>query len=187
MSISPTGILETTLYAEDLEAAELFYHKVLGLPVVVKEPGHHVFFRCGEAMLLIFDPRRTRDRPAMGARLPVPAHGAAGAGHVCFRALGHEFPRWIAQLKAAGVSIEADFEWPSGGRSIYFRDPAGNSLEFAEPRLWAAQPAQPCAQAARTTESAIQSSLRRWQARRAAAAAGGEPAPPKGEASRRAG
>jgi len=29
-----------------------------------------------------------------------------------------------------------DFEWPQGGRSIYFRDPAGNSLEFAEPRIW---------------------------------------------------
>ncbi|MGN6582964.1 MAG: glyoxalase/bleomycin resistance/extradiol dioxygenase family protein, partial [Rhizobiaceae bacterium] len=24
----------------------------------------------------------------------------------------------------------------SGGRSIYFRDPAGNSIEFAEPRIW---------------------------------------------------
>ena len=33
-------------------------------------------------------------------------------------------------------AIEADFEWPGGGRSIYFRDPAGNCLEFAEPRIW---------------------------------------------------
>ena len=35
-----------------------------------------------------------------------------------------------------GVTIEADFDWPDGGRSIYFRDPAGNCLEFAEPRIW---------------------------------------------------
>jgi len=34
------------------------------------------------------------------------------------------------------VAVEADFEWPGGGRSIYFRDPAGNCLEFAEPRIW---------------------------------------------------
>ena len=27
--------------------------------------------------------------------------------------------------------------WPNGARSIYVRDPAGNSLEFAEPALWA--------------------------------------------------
>ncbi|TIR45476.1 MAG: glyoxalase/bleomycin resistance/extradiol dioxygenase family protein, partial [Mesorhizobium sp.] len=23
-----------------------------------------------------------------------------------------------------------------GGRSIYIRDPSGNSIEFAEPRIW---------------------------------------------------
>jgi hypothetical protein len=34
------------------------------------------------------------------------------------------------------VLIEADFEWPAGGHSIYFRDPAGNCLEFAEPKIW---------------------------------------------------
>ncbi|TIX39705.1 MAG: glyoxalase/bleomycin resistance/extradiol dioxygenase family protein, partial [Mesorhizobium sp.] len=25
---------------------------------------------------------------------------------------------------------------PQGGRSIYIRDPSGNSIEFAEPRIW---------------------------------------------------
>jgi catechol 2,3-dioxygenase-like lactoylglutathione lyase family enzyme len=25
---------------------------------------------------------------------------------------------------------------PRGGRSFYFRDPAGNSLELATPRIW---------------------------------------------------
>ena len=35
-----------------------------------------------------------------------------------------------------GVEIEVDYLWPGGGRSIYFRDPAGNSLEFAEPSIW---------------------------------------------------
>jgi catechol 2,3-dioxygenase-like lactoylglutathione lyase family enzyme len=43
---------------------------------------------------------------------------------------------WRVRLEAKGVAIEADFEWPGGGRSIYFRDPAGNCLEFAEPRIW---------------------------------------------------
>jgi hypothetical protein len=37
---------------------------------------------------------------------------------------------------AAGVAIEADYLWPSGGRSLYFRDSAGNCLEFAEPKIW---------------------------------------------------
>jgi len=38
--------------------------------------------------------------------------------------------RPAARVKAARVPIEADFQWPTGARSIYFRDPAGNCLEF---------------------------------------------------------
>jgi catechol 2,3-dioxygenase-like lactoylglutathione lyase family enzyme len=35
-----------------------------------------------------------------------------------------------------GVEIEAEVTWPSGGQSIYFRDPAGNSVELATPQTW---------------------------------------------------
>ena len=27
-------------------------------------------------------------------------------------------------------------DWPGGGQSFYVRDPAGNSVEFAEARIW---------------------------------------------------
>jgi len=37
-------ILEISLYAEDLDRAELFYTKVLGLELFAKEPDRHVFF-----------------------------------------------------------------------------------------------------------------------------------------------
>jgi hypothetical protein len=26
--------------------------------------------------------------------------------------------------------------WPRGGRSLYVRDPGGNSIELASPRIW---------------------------------------------------
>lgn len=130
------SVLETVLYAADLEAAETFYGSVLGLSVYGKVPGRHVFFRLGKQMLLIFDPRVTVEPPKATARLPVPPHGATGEGHVCFAATATEIEVWKAKLQDQGIDIEADFEWPSGGRSIYFRDPAGNCLEFAEPRIW---------------------------------------------------
>jgi catechol 2,3-dioxygenase-like lactoylglutathione lyase family enzyme len=66
----------------------------------------------------------------------VPPHGALGPGHICFRATAAELDAWVGRLAAKAVAIEADFEWPRGGRSIYFRDPAGNCLEIAEPRIW---------------------------------------------------
>ncbi len=47
-----------------------------------------------------------------------------------------EFDHWQRRLAVAGVTIEQIVDWEQGGRSIYFRDPAGNSLELAPPTLW---------------------------------------------------
>lgn len=137
----PTAILETVLYAADLAAAEAFYRDVLGLQVYSRVEGRQVFLTCGRQMLLIFNPEATTKPSAPDARLPVPPHGAHGPGHVCFSASAVELAHWRRHLEACGVEIEAEFEWPSPapdkrGRSLYFRDPAGNSVEFAEPRIW---------------------------------------------------
>lgn len=134
-AMTPAGVLETVLYAADLPATEAFYRDVLGMTAFAKQAGRQLFYRCGDQVLLIFDPAATRYGPSPGA-LPVPPHGATGPGHVCFRASAAEIETWRRHLIAHKVVIEADFEWPGGGRSIYFRDPAGNCLEFAEPRIW---------------------------------------------------
>jgi catechol 2,3-dioxygenase-like lactoylglutathione lyase family enzyme len=60
----------------------------------------------------------------------------AGRDTCVLAAEGRDIEAWREQLVKAGVAIEADFTWPNGARSIYFRDPAGNSVEIAEPRLW---------------------------------------------------
>jgi catechol 2,3-dioxygenase-like lactoylglutathione lyase family enzyme len=133
--MTPTGVLETVLYAKDLGAAEVFYRDALGMEPFARAAGRHLFYRCGSQVLLIFNPGATKVPPAPGA-LPVPPHGMEGEGHICFRAPAEEIDAWRARLEGKGVAIEADFEWPGGGRSIYFRDPAGNCLEFAEPRIW---------------------------------------------------
>lgn len=134
--LKPTQVLETVLYATDLAAAERFYVDVLRLEMVAKAKDRQIFLRCGDQMLLIFSPDATEVPPPPDAKVPVPPHGARGPGHVCFRASAEEIVRWKARLLDAGIHIEADFEWPGGGRSIYFRDPAGNCLEFAEARIW---------------------------------------------------
>jgi len=124
-------IFETCLYANDLAAAERFYTEVLGLEVVSRNEGRGVVFRCGPGVLLVFDPRRTRipDRE-------VPTHGADGPGHVAFLASAAELDAWRHQLRSHCVPIEREINWPEGGTSLYFRDPAGNVLEFAPPTLW---------------------------------------------------
>lgn len=140
--MQPPAILESALYVTDLDAAEAFYADVLGLEKIGGVANRHVFFKCGSGVLLLFNAEATRQPPAPDARLPVPPHGTTGHGHLCFAATADEIESWKTRLEAKNIAIEADFHWPPkpgqarGGRSIYFRDPSGNSLEFAEPRIW---------------------------------------------------
>jgi len=132
----PGAILETALYADDLDAAERFYRDVVGLALIGRAEGRHVFFRCGAGVLLVFNPAATEVPPPPDARLPVPPHGSRGPGHACFAVSAEELEGWKARLAAHGVAVEAEVAWPRGGRSVYARDPAGNSIEWAEPRIW---------------------------------------------------
>ncbi|MEQ8785506.1 MAG: VOC family protein [Pirellulaceae bacterium] len=124
-------ILETCLYVDDLAEAEAFYRRVLGLEVHSRQQGRHVFFHCGARMLLLFNPQESRHSDS-----DFPVHGAEGAGHVCFAVRDAEIEAWKQHLDRCGVEIEMVYEWSSGGHSVYFRDPAGNSLEVASPRIW---------------------------------------------------
>src|ERR1051325_7807086 len=128
--MQPGRIFETVLYAEDLAAAERFYHEAVGLDVIGRG-NLLVVFRCGTGVLLIFDPRKT----AVPGR-EIPSHGASGAGHIAFAAKPADLDAWRKQLHEAGIAIEREVAWPEGGRSIYFRDPAGNVVELAPPTLW---------------------------------------------------
>jgi catechol 2,3-dioxygenase-like lactoylglutathione lyase family enzyme len=130
-----TKVLETCLYVDDLVRAERYYTDVLGLEFVSRQEGRHVFFRCGQAMVLLFNPLASREA-SLVAGTPIPLHGAFGAGHAAFAASEAELPKWRAHLESQGVAIEQTIDWPGGGQSLYFRDPAGNSLEFATPRIW---------------------------------------------------
>ena len=138
--MTPDGILETVLYAKDLAAIEGFYRDVLGMEPFTQRGGTASVLslrrsrpRAGAADL---QSDRHQRAAGVGGSLPVPPHGMEGEGHVCFRASAAELEAWRRRLTEMSVAIEADFEWPAGGRSIYFRDPAGNCLEFAEPRIW---------------------------------------------------
>jgi len=123
-------ILETCLYAEDLIQAESFYQTILGLELFAKEAGRHLFFKCGRQMFLIFNPAKTAEESDAAP------HGAHGPGHVAFAVPMAKLDDWKSHLKSKGVEIEKEVKWPNGGRSFYFRDPAGNSLELASPLVW---------------------------------------------------
>jgi catechol 2,3-dioxygenase-like lactoylglutathione lyase family enzyme len=137
----PLRVLETCLYAADLDAAERFYMQVMGLEKHAPEDGRHVFFRCGEDMVLVFNPEHTSKVATTVAGAPVPFHGTRGAGHLAFAVCEEDIPAWREHLQRAGVVIESEIHWPQGGTSLYVRDPAGNSIELASPKIWGLPPA----------------------------------------------
>lgn len=134
--LTPSRIMETALYVRDVAEAVDFYSRVVGLELAKPANERNAFFRCGDGVLLIFKPEETLKAAAPGA-LPVPVHGTSGPGHVCFAASRAEIAAWRKHLETLDVAIEQEFDWPNGARSLYFRDPSGNSLELAEPKLWA--------------------------------------------------
>jgi catechol 2,3-dioxygenase-like lactoylglutathione lyase family enzyme len=124
--VRPRSVYETVVYAGDLEAVTGFYRDVLGL----REVDEGALRLDDGGMLLLFDPARS-SQPGR----PVPSHGATGPGHVAFSV--DSLDPWLERLREAGVEVEQEKEWArAGARSVYVRDPAGNSVELVEGDLW---------------------------------------------------
>ena len=125
------AVVETAVYAEDLDQIERFYRDVLGLNVIGREPGRHVFFQVGNhSVLLVFNPQATLSGGVF------PAHGARGPGHFALGVRSESLNSCRQWLTDNRIAIEKEVSWPRGGASIYFRDPAGNSVELVTPGLW---------------------------------------------------
>jgi catechol 2,3-dioxygenase-like lactoylglutathione lyase family enzyme len=130
------SVLETSLYVDDLEAADRFYGRILGLEKIFSVPGRQLVFRCDTGVLLIFDPKQTQGQQMVINGGAIPLHGTHGAGHMAFRVPKEQLDAWRGRLRANSVPVESEVSWPNGAHSLYFRDPAGNSLEFATPDIW---------------------------------------------------
>jgi catechol 2,3-dioxygenase-like lactoylglutathione lyase family enzyme len=123
------GVYETVLYAGDVAGLVAFYSDAVGLQPIDPPDSHSAAFRLSDGgVLLIFDPKRS----AAPGRF-VPSHGTTGEGHVAFRV--DELDELGDDLRRKGVDIEREIDW-GGGRSVYVRDPAGNSVEFVEGEIW---------------------------------------------------
>jgi catechol-2,3-dioxygenase len=125
------SLIETALYVDDLGRAERFYRDVIGLEPIGRELGRHVFFKVGrDDVLLLFNAEET----LKGDKLP--SHGTTGPGHFAFGIPAEALEAWRTHLATHGVPIEQDVHWPRGGRSLYLRDPSGNSVELITPGIW---------------------------------------------------
>jgi catechol 2,3-dioxygenase-like lactoylglutathione lyase family enzyme len=131
-----SGILETSLYVDDLAASVAFYRDLFDFELFFQE---HRMAALGVApgqVLLLFHRGATLD-PAPGPRGGfIPPHHGEGNLHLCFAIPFGELEAWETHLRDRGIAVESRLRWTRGGTSLYFRDPEGNSLEVATPGLW---------------------------------------------------
>jgi catechol 2,3-dioxygenase-like lactoylglutathione lyase family enzyme len=127
------GVYESVLYGDDVPALAAFYQDVLGLRVVEGPDDLLAAIRLPDATMLLLFHRGLAARPDRLA----PAHGTDGPGHIAFRINADDVDAWRETLRARHVAVERTIEWDDTRRSLYFRDPAGNSVELAGGELWA--------------------------------------------------
>lgn len=128
--ISYTRIKETCLYIDDLDLAERFYHQILEMPLISKEDQRHVFFRCGDSVLLCFLPEITKHDSNL------PPHFAYGKQHIAFEVEHKDYLEIKKKLSDKGITITHQQEWKKDISSFYFEDPFGHVLEIVPTGMW---------------------------------------------------
>ena len=129
------GVVETCLYSDDLPRSVRFYQDQLGLRLLESGERLCVFSAADKQVLLIFRSGGTLEPvPTPGGMIP--PHDAAGQLHIAFAVSKEDFAAWEKHLVARGITIESKVSWPTGGQSIYFRDPDDHLVELATPGIW---------------------------------------------------
>lgn len=127
-------IIETCIYSSNLDEMKHFYMNHLSLEFVSEEKGRSVFLKAGKSMLLIFNPLNTLNN----TNKIFPIHGSFTPPSIIHFALEidkEDYEKWKEILEDNKIHIEKEIELPNS-RSIYFRDPAGNLVEFITNNAW---------------------------------------------------
>jgi catechol-2,3-dioxygenase len=116
--IPVTGVNELVLEVVDLERAEHFYSKLLGLPVVERwEHRDAIWVLAGATRIGLWKPQ-------------VGVAGGRGGIHVhyAFQIADEDYEATVERLRACGLEVFEDDLGDS--RAAYVTDPDGNVVEF---------------------------------------------------------
>ncbi|HUK18003.1 MAG TPA: VOC family protein [Bryobacteraceae bacterium] len=123
------GILESSLYVDDVARSAGFYEKIFGFRVISNFGGRGLAMDAGgRHVLLLFKKGASREGSS--------PHDGDGELHLAFAIAAAELTVWESWLKANGIAIEERRTWDLGGQSLYFRDPDRHLLEVATPGIW---------------------------------------------------
>lgn len=122
------GILESSLYVEDVQGSARFYEETFGFQVIAEFERGCAMHAGTHQVLLLFKKGASR---AMAT-----PHDGDGELHIAFAIEAEDLASWEAWLKAKGIPVEEKRRWELGGTSLYFRDPDRHLIELATPGVW---------------------------------------------------
>jgi catechol 2,3-dioxygenase-like lactoylglutathione lyase family enzyme len=133
---SLNGVLETSLYVDDLDRASRFYEDLFGLSRIIEGDARIRAYDVGEQSVLLLFKRGASNCVTQLPFGTMGPHDGSGPLHVAFSISVEDLPRWEKVLTDRGIAVESRVQWPRGGTSLYFRDPDNNLLELATPGVW---------------------------------------------------
>lgn len=123
------GVLESSLYVNDVSVSARFYGKIFGLRVISDFGERGCAMQAGNRQVLLLFIKG-------GSRHIQSPHDGNGELHLAFAIPASELPVWEAWLAENGIEVEEKRKWELGGESVYFRDPDRHLLEIATPGVW---------------------------------------------------
>lgn len=131
-----SGVLETSLYVEDIGRAAEFYKNLFDFSTLFVDGRLCALDVSGKQVLLLFK-QGSSTSPSETPDGMVPGHDGEGSLHLALAIPASQLDAWEMHLSKNGVSIESRVSWSRGGVSLYFRDPDNHLIELATPGLWA--------------------------------------------------
>lgn len=129
------GILETALYVTDMKRSAEFYRRLFGFGTLLDSERLVALDVAGRNVLLLFPEGGTKEPFAVPGGV-IPPHSGTGQNHFAFSIASEDVESWRLHLESEGVTVESVVDWPSGAKSLYFRDPDGNLAELISPGFW---------------------------------------------------
>ena len=123
------GVLESSLYVDNVARSARFYEKIFGFHIISDFGERGCALQAGSfQVLLLFKKGGSRSIPS--------PHDGHGELHIAFAIPDSELASWEAWLAENGISVEEKRTWELGGQSVYFRDPDRHLVEIATPGVW---------------------------------------------------
>ena len=132
---NPVGVLETSLYVEDLDRSIAFYAALFDFDALNADARFCALNVSGHQVLLLFK-RGSSNLPTQIPGGTIPPHDGSGSLHLAFSVRASDLPDWEKKLQNQSIPIESRVRWPRGGQSIYFRDPDHHLIELVTPGCW---------------------------------------------------